>query len=126
MFYADFLCYKNAGVSITGLEYSKINLGPVPYEYESIINKYAKEGKISYKIKIKGEYERHKIKSLIVFNENLFNSKELQIINNVKNYFKDYKFKDILNYVHKEKVFTEINFYQNISYDYAFDINDLV
>ncbi len=44
MFYADFINFKNTAVSITGLEYAKLNFGPVPDQYEMILNKGLEEG----------------------------------------------------------------------------------
>ena len=36
MFYADFLNYKQRGISISGLEYQAIQYGPVPVHYDTI------------------------------------------------------------------------------------------
>ncbi len=41
----------------------------------------------------------------------------------MKGYFQDYKSKDIVEFSHKEKGFIETEFYKNISYDYAFNID---
>lgn len=47
----------------------------------------------------------------------------IKIINQIKEYFKSYSSKDIVNFSHKEKAFIETNEFDEISYDYAFDIN---
>ncbi len=49
MFYADFLCYKESCKSITGLEYAKLPLGPVPDGFENIIYKCIQDKVIDYK-----------------------------------------------------------------------------
>ena len=123
MFYADFLCYKNTGASITGLEYAKINLGPVPDDYEKIINECTENKLISYDIKFDNEFEYHNIKQIAKINELVFTKEELDTINKVKKFFKNYKSRDIVNFSHEEKAFTETEMYKKISYDYAFDIS---
>lgn len=126
MFYADFLYYKNTGSSITGLEYAKINLGPVPDDYEKIINECTQNQLISYNIEFENEYEYHKIKKISKINKEVFTKEELQIINTVKTFFEQYKTSDIVRFSHEEKAFTETEFYEKISYDYAFDIDRVI
>ena len=123
MFYADFLYYKEVGSSITGLEYAKINLGPVPDEFEKIINECVEEKYISYSIEFKNDYEYHNIRKVKEFDEKVFENDELEILNRVKNYFEKFSSKDIVNFSHEEKAFIETNYYEKISYDYAFDID---
>lgn len=123
MFYADFLYYKNTGASITGLEYAKINLGPVPDDYEKIINECTENNLITYNIEFENEYECHNIKRVAKINEQIFTKEEFQIINDVKNFFEKYKSREIVDFSHEEKAFIETEFYKKISYDYAFDID---
>jgi DNA-binding transcriptional regulator YiaG len=123
MFYADFLYYKNTGASITGLEYAKLNLGPVPDDYEKIINECTENNLITYNIEFENEYECHNIKRVAKINEQIFTKEEFQIINDVKKFFDKYKSRDIVDFSHEEKAFVETEFYKKISYDYAFDID---
>ncbi len=122
MFYADFLYYKKMGKSITGLEYAKLNFGPVPNNYEKIINDMVEEGIIDYEIEFNDNYESHNIVSTIDYNEKLFSSDELDLIKRVKNYFKNFNSSNIVNFSHDEKAFIEPNIYDKISYEYACDI----
>lgn len=123
MFYCDFISYKETGKSITGLEYAKIDLGPVPNNYEEIINELIKGGSIDMKTDYKANYECHIITEKEKFNSSIFNDSELEIINNVKKYFYDYSSKKIVDCSHNEEAFKKTNYYKAISYDYAFDIN---
>ena len=123
MFYVDFLYYKETCQSITGLEYAKINLGPVPDQYEKIINDCVEKDLISYTFEIKNEYEYHKITSKKKFNESIFNDEEIKILNKVNDYFKNFTSKEIMEYSHNEKAFVNTEFYKKISYDYSFDID---
>ena len=122
MFYVDFLCYKNTCKSMTGLEYSKLPLGPVPDQFEYILNQGATDKIIDYEVSYNNDYECHNISSTKEFDRTLFTDKELEILNKVKNKFKNYGSKEIVDFSHKEKAFLETEFYNKISYDYAFDI----
>lgn len=125
MFYADFIYYKNTGSSITGLEYAKINFGPVPDDYEKIINECTKNNKIEYNINFKNEFEYHNIKSIEKPDKNVFSEEEIKTIKFIKEYFKNFTSTDIVNFSHQEQAFKETDFFKPISYDYAFDINRL-
>ena len=123
MFYSDFLYYKNNTVSITGLEYAKITLGPVPDQYSKILSYLETEGFIKLETEFyQGDYTKEKIIALKEVNKKVFDESELKIIEKVKEYFKNYTSSEISEYSHQEKAFKETKNAQRISYDYAFDI----
>jgi len=122
MFYSDFMYYQRTGASITGLEYAKITHGPVPDNFDEIISTYVEEGLIDYKIEYENDYENHKISSNSKMNENIFFEDELDTMKEIKEYFKEFGSKQIADFSHKEKAFTETEFSKKIEYDYAFDI----
>ena len=122
MFYADFLCYKDTCKSITGLEYSKITYGPVPDQFEFILNQGYADDVIDYEVTYNNDYECHNISSRKKFDSSLFTEDELKVMNKIKKKFKDYNSKEIVDYSHKEKAFLETNFYEKISYNYAFEM----
>ena len=64
MFYADFLYYKNFGASITGLEYAKLDYGPVPNCYEKILDYCIEKHLIQYQVEYEKDYDCHKIKQI--------------------------------------------------------------
>ena len=125
MFYCDFISYKNIGKSITGLEYKKYQFGPVPRNYEQILNKLIQSKSISLNLIIDSDYECNQISSIEKPNTKDFAKEELDIINRVIKYFKNYSSKKIVDYSHKEKAFTDTKENNLISYDYAFDIEDI-
>lgn len=125
MFYYDFLSYKYIGKSITGLTSNKYPYGPVPNDYENILNKLQKNNMISINIKIDNDYEYNTINNKVKPNIKDFTKEELDIINRVIIYFKDFNSKNIVDYSHKEKAFIETNLYEEISYDYSFDIENI-
>lgn len=124
MFYADFLAYKTLGHSITGLEYVKAPHGPVPDDFENIINTFIGEKIIEYDIKYYNDYQCHDIIGMENMDIDIFNSDEMDILEKVSNYFKIYTSKAIEDYSHKEKGYIETDISKKISYDYAFYIKE--
>lgn len=47
LFYADFLNYKTATVSLTGTAYRKLDYGPVPADYNALLSKMESEGLVA-------------------------------------------------------------------------------
>ena len=123
MFYVDFLCYKKYAYSLTGLEYYKLPYGPVPDQFEKILGDLYSKSEIKYKKLYKGNYEEHIIENVSKIDSNIFNKDEMKIINEVIEKFSSFKVKDIVNYSHKEKAFTNTQYQDKISYDYAFDLS---
>ena len=125
MFYADFLCYKESCKSITGLEYAKLPLGPVPDGFENIIYKCIQDKVIDYKEELSLDSVKCYITSKKKFDSTIFNGEELEILEKVKNKFKDFGSAKIAEFSHKEKAFNETKLTHKISYDYAFDIESI-
>lgn len=126
MFYIDFISYKERGCSITGLEYAKCPYGPVPDEFDKILNSFIKNKTIKYKVEYNEfGYECHIINSIEKINNKVFDKKELEIINKIKEYFKDFNTRRIVEFTHKEKAFKETEMFKLIDYSYAFDIKDI-
>lgn len=123
LFYTDFLCYKDTCSSMSGLEYSKLPYGPVPDQFEYILNQCSNDDVIDYKVTFIDDYEYNNICARKKFDKTLFSDEEIKIMNKVKTKFKSFCSKDIVDYSHKEKAFIKTEFYDRISYDFAFDIN---
>lgn len=123
LFYIDFLSYKTKSCSITGLEYTKLPYGPVVDDFEKIFDTLTINNIIDYNIKYNNNYEEHIIKSKVKPNFNIFRKEELDIINKIQDYFKDFNVKEIEEYSHKENAYTKTKLGDKISYEYAFDIN---
>lgn len=124
MFYVDFIAYKNTGSSITGLEYAKLKYGPVPNEFEILLQKLIMEKIINYTIVYNENYESHEI-TCTLDDKSFLNEEEIKIIEKVKHFFENFNSQKIVEYSHQEKAFIETNFFEKISYDYAFDLKDL-
>lgn len=123
MFYSDFLNYKNVCSSITGLEYAKLTYGPVPDKYELILNQAISDQFITCELEYKGNYECLNIIANKKFDASVFTKEELEIMKRVKEKFLLFGSKEIADYSHREKAFTNTEPQERISYDYAFDID---
>lgn len=52
LFYADFLNYKTATVSLTGTAYRRLDYGPVPANYDTLLSKMESEGLVEKEEKV--------------------------------------------------------------------------
>lgn len=123
IFYCDFLYFKENCVSITGMEYVKLPYGPVPDDFSSFIELYLMNDVLEESVIISGDYERHTFKSKQKANKSVFTKEELEIVQKVKKYFKNYNSSEIVDYVHTEKAYIETKDQKSISYEYAMDIS---
>ncbi len=121
LWYADTLFYKRHGSSMTGLVYRHIPLGALPIAYDEIATLPTVEvveelisTDIAYRIILRQEI------CLSAFTLN-----ELSVLEFIANTFKDFKTKEIVDYMHEEKAYKETSHQQIISYDLAKQLNDL-
>lgn len=120
LFYIDFLYYKNYGSSLTGMSYVKLPHGPVPDNYETLLEILNDNNFIEITSTLKGNYEENTIVSV---NKDINLSKEeKKIINEIVNYFASYTGSQIADYSHQENAWKLPEFNKLISYEYAFDI----
>lgn len=126
LFYSDFGLYKKTAYSMTGITYRAIALGPVPAQYDSLFNKLCEDNFITISQELitnTGNYG-DLIKSSIAFDQALFDSGEVDILEMVATKFKDLYAKQIVELSHQEKAWEENKENKSIiSYQkYAFDL----
>lgn len=122
-FYVDFKHYKDYGQSITGMRYARINYGPVPNEYKTWLAALTDWVKILEPEKVDfGDYCGEILSSTSKPNFNLFSLEELNTINYVKNYFKNYSSKEIEDFSHEEEGYKRTQHSKCISYEFAKDL----
>lgn len=121
LWYTDAVSYRRYGRSMTGLVYKHMPLGALPIAYDEIIYlptvKVVEEmihDDISYRI-----YPNKKV------NISDFSLEELSVLETVATTFKDYKSKEIIDYMHKEKAYTDTVPNQIIPYSLAKQLNEL-
>ncbi len=124
LFYIDFAHYKRHGHSITGCEYSAIQMGPVPNWFESTYERLAEKNEfdLNYVSLPDGNYGvRFKARKDSPFDEALFSLEELQTIDEVIKLLGNKQAKDLIDISHEETAWLENYEEKNlIAYDFAF------
>jgi len=120
LFYADFKHFKDNKVSITGLQYAKIRLGPVPDNWSHycawLLNDGALEAdEVYFDENVSGE----KLSSAKKPDLNRFSETELETLLFVIKHFKGWTAKRISDFSHQEVGYRETANRQLISYAYA-------
>ena len=121
LFYIDFSFYKENSCSVTGLEYARLTFGPVPDDYELLIDNFVNKGAIRYE----NEGDNQSVTAIDNSNLDQLNNKEIALINSIVLFFKDYDAKKITAFSHQEKGWKETAHSKIISYDYAFELQDI-
>ena len=127
LFYTDFLNYRKTGFSITGLQYTAINFGPVPNYYEILLNELDNTTVSIDYLKLEDTIcEKIVPEKYVSFNEALFTENELLTIKNVCNQFMKIKTEKLIEYSHDEIGWTKNHVKKTlISYDHAFDLKHI-
>ncbi len=122
LFYVDFKCYKMFGYSMTGLEYARLPYGPVPDNFEIMLQELEKSEIIDYKKIIHENYEEDIIESKIKIDPSILDKEEIKILNFVKDYFQSFNVSKIVEFSHKEAAYKNTKPSELIDYQYAFDL----
>ena len=129
LFYADFLMFKQSCFSISGVRYKAIDMGPVPYNFQSVFEYLANEDEIDicYTQFSQGYTgEQFKARNDRPFNKNLFSDIELDVLKKVASKFKSSTTNDMIEISHLENAWRQNkNDKKVISYNYAFDLNQI-
>lgn len=121
LWYSDAIFYRRHGKSLTGLVYEHMTYGALPIGFNEILSaptiKVVEEmiyEDISYKIVPTSEVD-----------ESAFSKDELSVLELVAIKFKDYRSKQIVDYMHKEKAYLKTENYELIPFNLARELNEL-
>lgn len=121
LWYADAVHFKRYGRSITGLVYRHMPYGALPLGYDEIIHLPT--------VKVQEEITHDDISYKILPNAEVnisnFTLEELNVLEMITSKFKDYRAKEIVDYMHQEKVYKETEPYHIISFELAKVLNEL-
>lgn len=123
LFYADFLCYKETGMSISGLSYRAIEFGPVPENWDKI---YSEFNEIRQELKQSGDFVGHILVAEQQPDVSLFTEYEVNVLDKVCTAFALKTAKELTLKSHEEKGWIE-NYHtrSRISFDYAFELSGI-
>lgn len=129
LFYADFLNYKRNCCSISGIQYQAIQMGPVPYKFQSVYEYLVDSDCVAIKnIDFPRGYtgvqfipnERH------ILNKELFSVNELKVMEAVATAFKDKNATEISEISHQESGWINNEQKKNvIDYNDAFELHQI-
>jgi putative zinc finger/helix-turn-helix YgiT family protein len=128
LFFTDFLHYKNHGISISGLSYRPIKLGPVPTNYDNIYSYLEDEQFINPQFQ---ELSNGGVKELFTtefnFDKSLFTKEEIATLEVIIKNFSNTPTWKIVNLSHQEKAWKELESKKAlIGYqDYAFELETI-
>lgn len=129
LFYADFLMFKQSCFSISGMRYKAIEMGPVPINFQSIFEYLANKNEIDiFTTEFPQGYigEQFKAKNKRPFKAELFSENELNVLEKVANVFKPTSTNQIIEISHLEEAWKKNEKNKSvISYEYAFDLNQM-
>lgn len=129
LFYADFLMFKQSCFSISGMRYKAIEMGLVPINFQSIFEYLANKDEIDiFTTEFPQGYigEQFKAKNGRPFRVELFSENELNVLEKVANVFKPTSTNQMIEISHLEEAWKKNEKNKSvISYEYAFDLNQM-
>ena len=124
-FYADFISNRILGSSITGMQYARINYGPVPERYATLYEGLNVLNIIQIDEQSISGYNYKSVSPGSSSREGALSDAEIQIANAVRNYFKDFNASQIADYSHQERAWLEVPNAERIAYRYADDLKNI-
>lgn len=120
LWYADSLCYKQYETAMTGLVYFHDDMGALPKGHYKILDLE------NVKVVKEEDYEntRYHILPNDKIDLSIIDANEMDILDQVINKFRNFKAKDIINYMHEERAYLETQDKQEIPFSLAKDIRD--
>jgi len=112
IFYIDFIHFKRFKTGVTGMKYSCLEYGPIPKGYDQLLKYMVDSGDLV-------KTSTHDFKSNIEFDETLFSTDELAIINHVYGLLKKNGKEYLLDKSHEEDVFKNCGFLDALNYEEA-------
>lgn len=126
LFFIDFLFFKTFSVSLTGSRYVKLQFGPIPDNYDWIIELMTKEDLLekrevvySTKDRIVGE----ELSTKTSIDKSVFDTDEFRVIDFCLKEFEKFNCIQISEYSHKEEAYRKTEEKQYISYSLAKDLS---
>lgn len=120
LFYADFLHFKHYALSITGARYAHATFGPVPDKYETILALLIENGSLlPEEFTCSEDITGERLVAAKGPDFTNFSDSEIKILATVRERFKEFSSRKIMEYSHNEAGYKETAQGQFISYKYA-------
>lgn len=106
LYFADFAWFYKNLESMSGMNYRRIDFGPVPNEYFTALEELAREGKVTISCKKHedgyGMYQIEETRASEISSLTLLDSKELKLINDIWKKWSDAKTEEIVAFTHNQ------------------------
>lgn len=120
LWYTDFFHFKNWTVSITGLKYAKLPMGPVPENYDMLILLMLNHDKlINREYKDFGNGQGELFTTLEDFNPSLFDDEEIKTLEIISKVLQPHNSRSVSELSHRELGWLKTRDSELISYKYA-------
>jgi len=119
LFYADFKHFKEYAVPITGSQYIHLNYGPVPDNYEMYLISLTEKECLNIEEMYFYDYIGESLVSAKEPDLSCFDTSEIKILAEIKEYFKDYTASQIKDFSHEELGYTNTKNREPISYKFS-------
>jgi len=116
LYFADFSWFYYHLESMSGMQYRKIQYGPVAESYFRIIDEMSDKGEISIEQTKDGAMLISQTRSGAKINLNKMNNEECNLINKIEKKWKDKKTSEIVDFTHKQFPFLYARDNQVVSY----------
>lgn len=120
LWYADFVAYRRAFKSISGMAYCHNYYGPIPMEHEVLIWHIQSNGMIDLKPHDSGKGDC--VEAIALFDDSLFTGEELQVLRDVCARFRSATATGMTKVSHREDAYVRTQMKEPISYDYAMNL----
>ncbi|MDH8678676.1 DUF4065 domain-containing protein [Fusibacter bizertensis] len=121
LWYTDALYYKRYGKSMTGLVYEHMTYGALPIGFNEILSAPT----IQVVEEMMYEDIGYKIVPTSKVDKSIFTKEELSVLELVVDKFKDYRSKQIVDYMHGEKAYIETSDHELIPFSLAKELKEL-
>ncbi|MFT6384178.1 MAG: putative zinc finger/helix-turn-helix YgiT family protein [Bacteroidia bacterium] len=130
LFYADFLCFKNTGYSMSGARYRAIQMGPVINNFSGVFDHIARNDDVDVRVVYFNDShhpgEQFSARGDRPFNEERFTEEEMAVLHKVVERFEGVGTQRIIETSHKERGWIENEAEGDwIDYRYAFDLSQI-
>lgn len=120
LFYADFVAYRNLGMSISGLSYKAIEFGPVPDRWDRV---YSQFDDIIQEPRAYGDKEGSVLMSDVVADQTVFTEAEIEVLNEVCALFCNSTSSDMTRISHEECAWLDnVDGHRAIPFESAFQL----
>lgn len=122
-FFLDFLAFKLYNNSITGAVYVHLEHGPVPDQFQTLLNFMVQSGKLDIEVVYFDQGDGEKLSTKASPDTSCFSKDQINILDTVVDTFKEFSAKEMRDCSHKEAAYEKTELSEKISYEFAKELS---